>query len=542
MGCMLTFALAQLNVTVGDFTGNRTKILDAYRQASAENADMLICTELAVTGYAPEDLVLRPHFQHCAMDTIHQLAAATADSSTALIVGGIWSQDEKLYNTLFLLEKGTIQHSAYKHDLPNYGVFDEKRVFQPGHMPSVMHWRGITLAPIICEDSWNLDIAHYLAKQSVDLVISINASPFELGKHERRIERMQDNVHITGAPLIYVNQICGQDDVVYDGGSFVVAADGTIPYHLPHWKEAIAYTQWEQKNGTWQCLAQATLPETCREETIYNAMVLGLKDYVTKNRFPGVVLGLSGGIDSALSAAVAVDALGADKVWCVLLPSEFTSQESIDDATACAQLLGVKLDTLPIHQGFQALASTLEPLFVGKPRDLTEENLQSRLRGILLMALSNKFGHMVLTTGNKSEMAVGYATLYGDMCGGYNVLKDIYKTDVFAVARWRNRISPVMPDNVISKPPTAELRENQKDEDSLPPYATLDAILYQLIELQRSREYIIKSGYDKDVVEKVARLVYGAEYKRRQSAPGVKISTMQFGRDRRYPLTQKFQF
>ncbi len=539
---MLTFALAQLNVTVGDFAGNRAKILESYRQASASKADMLICTELAVTGYAPEDLVLRPYFQQCAMESIHHLAAATAESQTALLVGGIWHDEGTLHNALFLLEHGEIKHITYKHDLPNYGVFDEKRVFHPGHLPSAIEWRGLRLAAIICEDSWNLDIAHYVAKQSIDLTISINASPFELGKTERRIERMQDNVHITGAPLIYVNQICGQDDVVYDGGSFVMSADGTIPYQMPHWKEQIAYTQWTQKDGAWTCTSPQSIPHMSREETIYHAMVLGLRDYVTKNGFPGIVLGLSGGIDSALSAAVAVDALGKDKVWCVLMPSEFTSQESTDDATACAHLLGVKLDTLPIRQGFDALETTLQPLFAGKPHDLTEENLQSRLRGILLMALSNKFGHMVLTTGNKSEMAVGYATLYGDMCGGYNVLKDIYKTDVFAISRWRNTQSPVMPENVITKAPTAELRENQKDEDSLPPYAILDAILYQFIELQRSREYIINSGYDKHIVEKVTRLVYGAEYKRRQSAPGVKISTMQFGRDRRYPLTQKFQF
>lgn len=550
MAQQISIALAQLNLNVGDFTGNKERILNYYHKASEQGADLIVYSELTVTGYAPEDLVLRYKFQHDSLETIYALAEATRGHKTAMLVGGLSLYEAKLQNSVFLLEEGEIKAIVSKYDLPNYGVFDEKRVFHAGSLPKAVTWKGIRLGTMICEDTWNLDVARTLAAQNVELLISVNASPYEIGKRAKRLERTRSNVAITRTPLIYVNQICGQDDVIYDGGSFILDAKGNVVTQMPHWTESLQLTQWEKQiDNTWKCLTQevARLPE--HEEGIYQAMILGLRDYTFKNRFPGLLIGLSGGVDSALTAAVAVDAVGAANVWCVLMPSKYTSQQSVDDATKIAKNLGVKYDIIPIMPAFETLLSTLEQPFAGKEEDTTEENLQSRIRGVLLMALSNKYGYMVLSTGNKSELAVGYATLYGDMCGGYNVLKDIYKTEVFALSRWRNTHLPeyakgpdgaVIPDRVISKAPTAELRLNQKDEDSLPPYYILDNILYQLIEQRRSAEEIIANGHKKDIVDKVVRLVYLAEYKRRQAPPGAKISTMQFGRDRRYPITHNY--
>ena len=545
-------AIAQLNPVVGDFEGNRKKILEHYQDAAKGGADLVAFTELTITGYAPEDLVLRPRFQQDSLEVTYSLAAATKDYKAAILVGGLSIKDGNLYNSVFLLENGEIKHIFSKYDLPNYGVFDEKRVFAAANLPQAVTWRGIRLGVIICEDTWNLDVARSLAAQKIELLLSLNASPYEIGKKGKRLERTRSNVVITKTPLIYTNQVCGQDDVVYDGGSLVLDHEGFIVTQLPHWKEAIQLTEWEkQSDGKWHCMTHAMARTPSKEENIYQAMILSLRDYVAKNGFPGVILGLSGGIDSALTAAVAVDALGKERVWCVLMPSEFTSQESMDDAAYVAVALGVKYDIIPITPMFEAYKSALAQPFAGKKEDVTEENLQSRIRGGLLMALSNKFGYMVLSTGNKSEMATGYATLYGDMCGGYNVLKDTYKTEVYKLSRWRNEHLPergfgpkgkVISENIIVKAPTAELRHDQKDQDSLPPYDILDNILYQLVELRKSGDDLIESGYDKDIVHKVVKLLYQAEYKRRQSAPGTKITTMQFGRDRRYPITHKYTY
>lgn len=547
----ISIALAQLNLNVGDFAGNKEKILHYYRNASEQGADLVVFSELTVTGYAPEDLVLRFKFQHDSLETVYALAEATRGSTTAMLVGGLSLFEGALRNSAFLLENGEIKAIISKYDLPNYGVFDEKRVFSAAPLPQAVIWKGIRLGVMICEDTWNLDVARALTAQNIELLISMNASPYEIGKRAKRLERTRSNVVISHTPLVYVNQICGQDDVIYDGGSFVLDAKGNIVTQLPYWTEALQLTQWEKQASGWQCLTRdiARLPE--HEEGIYQAMILGLKDYTLKNGFSGLLIGLSGGVDSALSAAVAVDAVGAENVWCVMMPSEYTSRQSMEDAEDIAKNLGVRYDVMPISPAFQHMKSMLAETFKDREEDTTEENLQSRIRGLLLMALSNKFGYMIMSTGNKSELAVGYATLYGDMCGGYNVLKDIYKTEVFALSRWRNSHLPdyakgpdglVIPDRVISKAPSAELRPNQKDEDSLPPYYILDNILYQLVEQRRSAEEIIANGHKKETVDKVVKLLYLAEYKRRQAPPGVKISTMQFGRDRRYPITHHYTF
>ena len=545
----LTIALAQCNLTVGDFAGNKKQIIKYYTDAAKQKADLVVFTELTITGYAPEDLVLRRHFQQDSLEVAYELAELTKNYDTAMLVGGLYTKDGNLYNSVFLLEAGEVKHVFSKYDLPNYGVFDEKRVFSAAPLPKSYLWRGINLGIIICEDTWNLDVARNMAAQNIELLISINASPYEIGKKAKRLERTRSNVGITKTPIIYTNQICGQDDVIYDGGSLVLDHQGNIVAQLPYWKEALQLTTWKREGNIWRCVTKEIADTPSREENMYQAMMRGLKDYTLKNRFTGVLIGLSGGVDSALSAAVAVDAIGASNVWCVFMPSEFTSQESADDAAALAKNLGVKFDTLPIQPVFESYKNLLAPTFSGMEEDSTEENLQARARGTLLMALSNKFGYMVLSTGNKSEIATGYGTLYGDMCGGYNLLKDIYKMDVFELARWRNSSIPeqakckktdILPENIITKAPTAELRHNQKDEDNLPPYEILDKILFQLVEEGKSGEEIIASGFDKKMVEKTVKLLYLSEYKRRQSCPGVKASTMQFGRDRRYPITHKY--
>lgn len=544
---MLKLTLAQLNYTLGDFEGNRQKMLDARVKAIAEGSDLVIYSELSVTGYPPEDLVYRPAFRQLARDTVLQLAAATNDGKAAMLIGCPWEENGNIHNATILLAEGTIRHIQYKHDLPNYGVFDEKRVFTPGGMPEPVLFKGVKLGLMVCEDMWNMTVADAL--KDSDIILSINASPFEVGKHTQRLARARANVERIGKPLVYVNQLCGQDDLVFDGDSFVLSGQGEMLWRLSRTQEEVATTEWQNENGAWRCTPGLVRPYPSWQQVMYQAMVLALRDYVGKNGFPGVLIGMSGGIDSALSAAVAVDALGADKVWLVMMPSRYTSPESFKDAENCTKLLGAKLDTIPIEDMFMAFEEVLAPTFSGKERDITEENIQSRIRGTLLMALSNKFGHMVLSTGNKSEMAVGYATLYGDMAGGYNVLKDAYKTQVNGLSEWRNSHVPenglgpkglVIPDTIIRKAPTAELRPDQKDEDSLPPYALLDAILHRIIEEEKSIAAIMAEGYDEATVRKVRKLVYRAEYKRRQSAPGVKLSKKPFGRDRRYPITNRF--
>jgi NAD+ synthase len=542
-------ALAQLNPVVGDIAGNLARARAA--RAAARDADVILFSELFIVGYSPEDLVLKPALQQDARVAVEELARDTTDGGPAILMGTPWVEHSELYNAVALLDGGKVQALTYKFELPNYGVFDEKRVFAQGPTPEPMTVRGVKLGVPICEDIWKQDVTIWLADAGAEILCVPNGSPFEAGKEDVRLKLAASRIHETGLPLIYLNQMGGQDEVVYDGASFVLNADEAIAVALPGWQERVTITEWQRDGGgKWICAAGDKFVAEDRSAQVYHAMMLALRDYVNKNRFPGVVLGLSGGIDSALSAAVAVDALGADRVRCVMLPSRYTSRESLEDADACARLLGVEYETIEIEQTVKAMGETLSPAFAGTKPDTTEENLQSRLRGVILMALSNKFGPMVLTTGNKSEMSVGYATLYGDMCGGYNVLKDIYKTEVFRLSHWRNQNSPagalgpqgrVIPERIIAKPPSAELRPDQTDQDSLPPYDVLDGILECLVERECSFEQTVALGYDPATVKRVEQLLYVSEYKRRQAPPGVKISSRNFGRDRRYPITNAFR-
>jgi NAD+ synthase len=544
----LTIALAQLNASVGDVAGNADAILQA--RAAAGGGDLLVTPELSIVGYPPEDLVLKPALVAAARAQVERLAAVTADGGIALLVGAPWAEDGKLYNAMLLLDGGRIAGVTRKHELPNYGTFDEKRLFAAGPLPGPLAFRGVRIGVPICEDIWFPDVCECLSETGAELLLSPNGSPFEVTKGDRRLSVAVARVGETGLPMAFLNRVGGQDELVFDGASFVLNADRSFAHRLPDWDEAIRITQWQRGPGGWACAPGAICAPDEDPADIYHAMLVGLRDYVNRNRFPGVVLGLSGGIDSALSAAVAVDALGADRVWCVMLPSPYTSRDSLEDAAQCAAMLGCRLDTVRIEPAMQALDGMLAPLFAGRAPDLAEENIQSRLRAVTLMALSNKYGPMLLTTGNKSEMSVGYATIYGDMAGGYSVLKDLYKTTVFHVSEWRNANKPrlgigpdgpVMPVRVITKPPTAELRENQRDDDSLPPYPVLDAILFGLVEQEQSAAELVAQGLDAATVARIERLLYVAEYKRRQAPPGVKIGGRNFGRDRRYPISNAFR-
>src|SRR5215831_16861817 len=524
----IRIALAQLNPVMGDIAGNLAKARAARSEAAKAKADLILFSELYIVGYPPEDLVLKPALQHDARDAVEKFAKDTADGGPAALIGAPWVEDGKLYNAFLLLDKGEVAARTFKHDLPNYGVFDEKRVFAVGPMPGPLNIRGVRIGVPICEDIWTPDVVECLTETGGEILLVPNGSPFEAGKEDLRLGLVGARVTEAKLPLVYLNQVGGQDELVFDGASLVVNADRSVAWALPAWEEKVAVTDWTRKNGAWICAVGDRAAGEGRLLSVYHAMMLGLRDYVNKNRFPGVVLGLSGGIDSALSAAVAVDALGKDRVRCVMMPSRYTSQDSLDDAEACAKLLGVKYETIPIEGAVEAFGATLAPAFAGKRPDTTEENIQSRIRGVILMAISNKFGPMVLTTGNKSEMSVGYATLYGDMCGGYNVLKDIYKTEVFRLAHWRNANSPagalgpqgrVIPERVIEKPPTAELRANQTDQDSLPPYDVLDGILECLVEGERGFDETVAKGFDPATVKRVEQLLYIAEYKRRQAPP-----------------------
>jgi NAD+ synthase len=544
----LTIALAQTNLQVGNPRANAEAMLE--QRARAGSADLIVFPELSLIGYPPEDLVLKPALQSQAKEEIARLQAATQDNGPAMLVGSCWCEEGQLYNAMLLLDRGQCIGITRKHDLPNYGVFDEKRVFAPGPLPGPLNFRGVRLGVPICEDVWRPDVVECLGETGADILITPNGSPFEVGKNDQRLQICLQRVLESGLPLVYLNRMGGQDELVFDGASFVLNANQTLACQLPNWQEALVITHWQRSETGWVCTPTTRVALGDDLSNTYQAMLTGLRDYVGRNRFPGVVLGLSGGIDSALSAAVGVDALGADKVLGVMMPSRYTSAASLEDAAACAQLLGIKLETIPIEPAIAAYTQMLAPSFAGQPNDVTEENLQSRARAMVLMALSNKFGPMVLTTGNKSEMATGYATLYGDMCGGYNVLKDVYKTGVFALARWRNSATPapglghaglVMPQRVIDKPPTAELRANQKDQDSLPPYEILDAILKGLVELEQSAADLVAQGYNRATILRVEHLLHIAEYKRCQAPPGVKISPRNFGRDRRYPISHGFR-
>lgn len=546
----LKIAIAQLNPILGDIQGNLEMARKARAEVARQGGELIIFTELFIVGYPPEDLVLKPAFQAAARDAVETLAKDTGDGGPAMLVGTPWREGDKLYNAVALLDGGEVQGVRYKCDLPNYGVFDEVRIFDAGPLPGPINFRGVRVGVPICEDIWSEEVCECLAETGAELLLVPNGSPFSVNKYDTRLNVAVSRVTENHLPLLYANQVGGQDELAFDGASFVLNPDASLAMQLEAWREQVVLTRWTRDSDRWQCEAANRALVSEGEEAIYRACVIGLRDYVEKNGFPGVILGLSGGIDSALTAAICVDALGQDRVHCVMLPYHYTSDESLADADACANALGVRYDTIEIAGPVTALTEALTPHFADRGNDTTEENLQSRVRGTILMALSNKFGSLLATTGNKSEVSVGYATLYGDMNGGFNPIKDLYKTKVYALSRFRNRVRPddckgpegvVIPENIITKAPTAELRENQTDQDSLPPYDVLDDILHGLVEEELPLEKIVSRGHDAATVARIERLLYLAEYKRRQAAPGVKISERNFDRDRRYPITNRFR-
>ncbi|WP_339746830.1 NAD+ synthase [uncultured Maricaulis sp.] len=542
---------AQLNPVVGDVAGNLARARAAHADARTRGADLIVFPELFLLGYPPEDLVLKPAAIEACQRALDTLAADTK-TGPAIIIGLPWRQGNLLHNAVALLDEGRLFALRFKHDLPNYSVFDEKRVFAPGPMPEIVKWRGIKLALPVCEDIWLDAVPNDLIAQGAEMMISINGSPWRRTiELERQAAFARWYERWTGPKaLIFVNQIGGQDELVFDGASFSFDSDGTECQRLPAFEESMDLACWTCSESGWHSDGAAQAKPVTGPQADWLAMCRGLGDYVSKNGFPGVVLGMSGGIDSAISAAIAVDALGPDKVWAVMLPSKYTSQDSLEDAKDCSQRLGIRYDIIDVEPAIASFGKILAPAFRGSESDATEENIQSRARAVVLMALSNKFGPMVLSTGNKSEMAVGYATLYGDMNGGFNALKDIYKTEVYELARWRNALrepiglgpaGEVITSRIITKAPSAELRPDQSDQDSLPPYEILDAILYGLIEDEKAPRDLIAEGYDEPTVRRVENLLYRAEYKRRQAPPGVKIGPKNFGRDRRYPMTNRFR-
>jgi NAD+ synthase len=550
----LAIAVAQLNPIVGDVSGNLERARKARAEAARDGADIVAFSELFIAGYPPEDLVLKPAFQAACRAAVEALARDTADGGPAVLMGAPWVEDGKLYNAYALLAGGRIDAIRFKVNLPNYGVFDEKRVFASGPVPGPVSFRGVRLGLPVCEDTWTdwgdyENVVECLAETGAEILIVPNGSPYWRDKIDVRLNVCVARVTEAGLPLIYINQVGGQDELVFDGASFALNADRSIAFQLPAFREIVVMTHWSRGATGWRCAQGPMAPAEQLDKSDYAACVLGLRDYVEKNRFKGVVLGLSGGVDSALCAAMAVDALGRERVRCVMLPYRYTSQESRTDAAAVAEALGVRYDIVPIESAVVGLETALAGIFAGAPRDVTEENLQARARGVILMAISNKFGLMVVTTGNKSEMSVGYATLYGDMNGGFNPIKDLYKTEVYRLARLRNGWKPdgargpdgaVIAENVMTRAPSAELRENQTDQDTLPPYEVLDQILERLVEREESTATIVAAGFDRDTVMKVERMLNLAEYKRRQAAPGVKVTLKNFGRDRRYPIVNRF--
>jgi NAD+ synthase len=545
----LKIALAQANPTVGDIDGNVAKLRQMRARAAADGADLIVFPELFITGYPPEDLVLKPAFAAAARASVEALAKNLGEGP-AVIVGTVWPDGGHVYNAVALLDKGRVEGVRFKVDLPNYGVFDEKRVFTAGPLPGPINCRGVRLGLPVCEDIWGAEVVECLAETGAEILISPNGSPFDWTKPDVRMNIAVARAIESGLPVIYLNQVGGQDELVFDGASFVLNADRSLAVQLPAWEERLVVTEWHRGADGWVCATGERAVVEQGDAAAYQACVLGVRDYVEKNGFPGVILGLSGGIDSALVAAIAVDALGPARVRAVMMPYRFTSEASLRDAAACARALGIHYQTLPIEDAVTGLTKAVEPALKGTNADTTEENLQARARGIILMALSNKFGSMVLTTGNKSEMSVGYATLYGDMNGGYNPVKDLYKMEVYRLAHWRNKHIPaggkgpggeVIPEAIITKVPTAELRPNQTDQDSLPPYAVLDDILASLVEKEMPLADIVARGHAPETVKYIERLLYLAEYKRRQAPPGVKISSRNFGRDRRYPIVNKFR-
>ncbi|MBJ6371218.1 NAD+ synthase [Sedimentitalea arenosa] len=541
--------LAQLNPVVGDLAGNAAQARDAWSEGRAAGADLVALPEMFITGYNAQDLVRKPAFHTAAMETVRQLAVDCADGP-ALAIGGPWVEGTGLFNAYMILKDGRIASTVLKHHLPNETVFDEVRIFDAGPLGGPYSVGDTRIGSPICEDAWHEDVAETLAETGAEFLLVPNGSPYYRGKFDTRLNHMVARVVETGLPLIYLNMVGGQDDQVFDGGSFALNPGGALAVQMPLFDRAITHVDLERGDDGWRIVPGVEHRHPDPYEQDYRVMVTGLRDYVAKSGFHKVLLGLSGGVDSAIVAAIAVDALGAENVRCVMLPSEYTSRESLADAEAVAEALGCRYDHVPITKGRAAITETLAPLFDGLKPDLTEENIQSRLRGLLLMALSNKFGEMLLTTGNKSEVAVGYATIYGDMAGGYNPIKDLYKTRVFETCRWRNAnhrdwmMGPegeVIPPNVISKPPTAELREDQKDSDSLPDYPELDAILEILVDRDGSIADCVAAGFARETAQKVERLIYLSEYKRFQSAPGPRLTKRAFWLDRRYPIVNQWR-
>lgn len=544
-------AVGQLNPTVGDVAGNLAKAREARADAAAQGADLLLLTELFISGYPPEDLVLKPAFLKSCLKAVEELAADTADGGPGVIIGFPRQGEKGRHNSVALLDGGKIVALRDKVDLPNYGEFDEKRVFSEGSISGPYNFRGIRIGIPICEEIWNdFGVCETLAEAGAEILLVPNGSPYYRGKVDVRHQVALRQVIESGLPLVFVNQLGGQDELVFDGASFGFNADKTLAFQMSQFEATLAVTDWKRTKNGWHCShgPVSHIPEG--EEADYRACMLGFRDYVNKNGFKSVVLGLSGGIDSAICAAIAVDALGEERVRCIMLPYRYTSEESLKDAADCARALGCRYDIVPIAEPVDGFMTALSDLFEGTEEGITEENLQSRARGTILMGVSNKFGSMVVTTGNKSEMSVGYATLYGDMNGGFNPIKDLYKMQVYAISRWRNAHVPpgalgpsgeVIPANIISKAPSAELRPNQTDQDSLPPYPVLDDILECLVEQEMSVDEIVARGHDVATVHRIEHLLYLAEYKRRQSAPGVKITKKNFGRDRRYPITNRFR-
>jgi NAD+ synthase len=539
----LKIAFAQMNQRVGDLEANAAAMLEMRGRAG--DADLLMCPELQLIGYPPEDLVLKPEFVRQTMECAERLVDATAEPGPAMLIGTVINEGGLNYNTMLLADGGRVIGKTLKRELPNYGTFDEKRIFASGPIPEPLEFKGVKIGVPICEDIWQEVVCGHLAEAGAEVLLVPNGSPYELDKDDTRQRLVRSRALQTGLPIAYINRVGGQDELAFDGSSFVMHPDGELAVQMPDWEESLLVTDWARTADGWRCTTRCQHDLDRFPADVYRAMMVALRDYVGRNGFPGVILGLSGGIDSALSAAVAVDALGADKVRGVMLPSKYTSEESLEDARECARLLGCRHDVVPIIPAVEAVDEMLPDL-----SGLAAENVQARLRMVALMALSNADGHMLLTTGNKSEMSVGYATLYGDMAGGYSVLKDAYKTTVFALSRWRNANKPegalgpdgpVMPARVIAKPPTAELRPNQKDEDSLPPYSVLDRILEGLVDKEMSvSEVANATGEDVALVAEIETKLLRAEYKRRQAPPGVKIGNRNFGRDRRYPISNFF--
>ena len=541
--------LAQLNPTVGDLAGNAAMARDAWEKGREAGADLVAMTEMFITGYNAQDLVRKPAFYTAAIEEVRKLAVDCAEGP-ALAVGGPWVEGTELYNAYFILKGGKIASTVLKHHLPNETVFDEVRIFDSGPLGGPYSVGNTRIGSPICEDAWHEDVAETLAETGAEFLLVPNGSPYYRGKFETRLNRMVARVVETGLPLIYLNMVGGQDDQVFDGGTFGLNPGGRLAFQMPLFDEEITHVDLERGPDGWRIIEGKEHPHPDDYEQDYRVMVQALRDYMGKTGFKKVLLGLSGGVDSAIVAAIASDALGPENVRCVMLPSEYTSPESLEDAEAVAKALGCHYDYVPITKGRAAITETLAPLFEGREPDLTEENIQSRLRGLLLMAMSNKFGEMLLTTGNKSEVAVGYATIYGDMAGGYNPIKDLYKTRVFETCRWRNAnhrdwmMGPegeVIPVRVIEKPPSAELRADQKDSDSLPDYPELDAILEILVDQNGSIADVVAAGFDREIAQKVEKLIYISEYKRFQSAPGARLTKGAFWLDRRYPIANRWR-